>query len=61
MDSVWKEFDAAEEWIGSTVLWLWAPSWNSARLAIAMLDEPGDWEFERGAKVGGGGEQFPTH
>ena len=59
--AIWNEFNAAEEWIGGVVLWLWAPSWAAARLAIAMLAEPGNWEYESGAKVGAGGEQFPTH
>jgi len=61
MEATWNLFDPSGEWIGGAVLWLWAPTWTALRLAIAQLDNPGDWEYETGAKVGASGEQFPTH
>lgn len=60
-DHLWKSFDAYEDWFAGRVLWLWAPSWNRPRLAVADDDEGGDWNYEAGEQVGSRGEQFPTH
>jgi hypothetical protein len=58
---VWTAFEPGEAWFAGVVLWLWAPSWHAARLAIAVPDEPGEWAYANGDAVGDGDEAFPTH
>jgi hypothetical protein len=61
MKSDWRNFRDGEEWIGGAVLWVWARSWDKPRLAIADGEDPGEWVYETGAKLGAAGEEFPTH
>jgi hypothetical protein len=59
----WEPFDDGEMWIVGAALWLWNPSWEKPRLAIASADDDamGDWIYPSGEKVGGKGEPWPTH
>lgn len=61
VDAEWHPFDPDEEWLSGRVLWLWAPSWKSPRLATGDDDEGGEWHYAYGDKVGARGEELPTH
>lgn len=58
---VWHPFDDGEMWWAGEVVWLWEASWEKPRLAIADPEDPGEWSYIRGKKVGEDGEAWPTH
>ncbi len=61
MEGNWRAFDDGEEWFAGRVLWVWAPSWEKPRLAIADRGDDFDWFYEGGPKLEDAGVEFPTH
>ncbi|CAB3735489.1 hypothetical protein LMG22037_05971 [Paraburkholderia phenoliruptrix] len=61
MEGNWREFDEGEEWFAGRVLWVWAPSWETPRLAIADRGDDFDWFYSGGPKLEEASAEFPTH
>ncbi|CAM3650479.1 hypothetical protein BOFL111202_17205 [Bordetella flabilis] len=61
MQPEWREFDDGEEWFAGRVLWVWAPTWEKPRLAIADSGDDFEWFYQGGAKLEDARSEYPTH